>query len=231
MRNYNNRNSRNNNELYGNSSSSNSGGFNSKARGEQFRNRAIDGIDRLNETDDLMKNSMRLVNDSKELGVSTLVKVDEQTEILANTKQNVDETLVMSNSAGSILNSMAYRYCANKALLWVIIVVLIVANVGVYMLNHPATPNKDPSKPKTRVLQTHAIISHMPPVMKQHHVAFIQKGILPKQVKVHTNNNNNNKNVAAKPVHHTIQHKIAKVAKLMKKNIINKPATIAHKGK
>ena len=128
MRNYNNRNSRNNNELYGNSSSSNSGGFNSKARGEQFRNRAIDGIDRLNETDDLMKNSMRLVNDSKELGVSTLVKVDEQTEILANTKQNVDETLVMSNSAGSILNSMAYRYCANKALLWVIIVVLIVAN-------------------------------------------------------------------------------------------------------
>ena len=151
MRNYNNRNSRNNNELYGNSSSSNSGGFNSKARGEQFRNRAIDGIDRLNETDDLMKNSMRLVNDSKELGVSTLVKVDEQTEILANTKQNVDETLVMSNSAGSILNSMAYRYCANKALLWVIIVVLIVANVGVYMLNHPATPNKDPSKPKARV--------------------------------------------------------------------------------
>ena len=111
-----------------------------------------------------------------------LVKVDEQTEILANTKQNVDETLVMSNSAGSILNSMAYRYCANKATLWVIIVVLIVAIVGVYMLNHPATPNKDPSKPKTRVLQMHAIISHMPPVMKQHHVAFIQKGILPKQV-------------------------------------------------
>ena len=54
------------------------------------------------------------------------------------------------------------------------------SDVGVYMLNHPATPNKDPSKPKTRVLQTHAIISHMPPVMKQHHVAFIQKRYIAK---------------------------------------------------
>eukprot|EP00944_MAST-04C_sp_MAST-4C-sp1_P000323 g323.t1 len=113
---------RNYNDNFGNSGrggygNSNSGtGFNSKARGEQFRNRAIDGISKLDETDNLMADSMRLINDSKELGVSTLVKVDEQTEILANTKQNVDETLVMSNSAGSILNNMAYRYCANKAL-------------------------------------------------------------------------------------------------------------------
>ena len=86
MSNYN----RNNQNLYGNSNHSNGGGFNSKARGEQFRNRAIDGISKLNETDDLMADSMRLVNNSKELGVSTLVKVDEQTEILINTKQNVD---------------------------------------------------------------------------------------------------------------------------------------------
>ena len=88
---------RNYNDNFGNSGrggygNSNSGtGFNSKARGEQFRNRAIDGISKLDETDNLMADSMRLINDSKELGVSTLVKVDEQTEILVNTKQNVDD--------------------------------------------------------------------------------------------------------------------------------------------
>ena len=229
MYNYGNRNNRNNADLYG-SSSSGGGGFNSKARGEQFRSRAVDGISKLNETDDLMANSMRLVNDSKELGVATLVKVDEQTEILVNTKQNVDETLMMSNNAGSILNNMAYRYCANKALLWVIIVVLIAANVGVYLLNHPAgTPSKKPSKPTTRLLHPHDNIRHMPAVAKQHHVAFIQKSVLPKQLHnnakvVKTTSSNTQK--ASLNHNKNVKHEVTKmVEKINKKNNRRVPTT------
>ena len=223
MRNYNDNFGNSGRRGYGNSNSGT--GFNSKARGEQFRNRAIDGISKLDETDNLMADSMRLINDSKELGVSTLVKVDEQTEILANTKQNVDETLVMSNSAGSILNNMAYRYCANKALLWVIIVILIAANVGVYLLNHQSAPSKKPSKP-TRLLQ-HATVSQAKTTLKQHHVAFIQRGFHPKKIQ-------NQQLPAALPkkAHlastqkaHSIKHELKKaLVKLSSKN--NRPAIL-----
>ena len=85
MRNYNNRNNKNN-DLYGNSSSSNSGGFNSKARWEQFRNRAIDGIDQLNETDDLMKNGINVYfvklkdEDPSDMGFKKVINLIKKSE-------------------------------------------------------------------------------------------------------------------------------------------------------
>ena len=72
--------------MYGNSSSSNSGGFNSKARGEQFRNRAIDGIDRLNETDDLMKNGIDVYfvslseEDPSDMGFKKVINLIKETK-------------------------------------------------------------------------------------------------------------------------------------------------------
>lgn len=125
------------------SSVSNKGGFNSKARGEAQRQRALDGVKQLDETDALLQNSRRLVEESHELGTATMVRIDEQTEILMRTKETVDQTHGMTKSAGRILKTMTQRYCLNKCFLYTIILVLVVANVlCIYFYNAPKAKEK-----------------------------------------------------------------------------------------
>ena len=121
-------------------SSRNGIGFNSKAKAIEQRQRAREGINNLEETDTLLKDSKRLVEESSELGISTMVRIDEQTEILLRTKETVEDTHAMTQSAGKILKQMTQRFCANKCILYIIIAILIVANVSLIFLYKNISP-------------------------------------------------------------------------------------------
>jgi hypothetical protein len=119
--------------------------FNSKAKATEQRHRAREGITSLEETNLLLKDSKRLVEESSELGISTMVRIDEQTEILLSTKETVEDTHSMTQSAGKILKQMTKRFCANKCLLFIVISILVISNIGLIFLYRKSSPNKQPA--------------------------------------------------------------------------------------
>jgi hypothetical protein len=125
-------------------SSESGAAFNSKAKATEQRRRAREGITSLEETDLLLKDSKRLLEESSELGISTMVRIDEQTEILLSTKETVEDTHAMTQSAGKILKQMTQRFCANKCLLFLIIFILIIANIGLIFLYRKSSPTERP---------------------------------------------------------------------------------------
>ena len=144
-----NRNARNN-ELYGggnNSSSSSSHqkqgqgqSFNAMSDSNKTRARILENTSTQKETDDLLLDSQRIANETREIGTAALNSIEDQTDMLIEAKDSVNKTHLETKRAGELLNTMSRRVCTNKLFLACVVLMLLGINILVIYLFHDKTP-------------------------------------------------------------------------------------------
>jgi vesicle transport through interaction with t-SNAREs 1 len=99
-------------------------------------------------SDDLLRESQAILAETEQIGISTIQQMGYQREQILGANQNASTVLEVAGAAGNILRSMSRRALNNKLSLYVIIGILICANLYVlrlmYKKNHhhqSDTPN------------------------------------------------------------------------------------------
>ena len=139
--------SRRSNELYGADSRSRQGNtsFNAMSDSNKQRARILENSATQNETSDLLADSHRIANETREIGTAALNSIEDQTDMLIEAKDSVDRAHRETKRAGQLLNTMSRRVCTNKAFLFFIVILLIGANVLVIFLNRATAKKPEPS--------------------------------------------------------------------------------------
>lgn len=172
-----------NNELFGapinDKSKRNTTSFNAMSDTHKQRARILENSSTQKETDDLLADSHRIANETREIGTAALNSIEDQTDMLIEAKDSVDRAHRETKKAGQLLNTMSRRVCTNKAFLVFIVLLLIGANVLVIYLNRTGgssgpspSPPPAPSTPSpassvsTTTTPTKAAVEHF---LTSHH--------------------------------------------------------------
>jgi hypothetical protein len=128
-----------NDELFGGpineKNARNTTSFNAMSDSHQQRARILENSSTQKETDDLLADSHRIANETREIGTAALNSIEDQTDMLIEAKDSVDRAHRETKKAGQLLNTMSRRVCTNKAFLVFIVLLLVGANVLVIYLN------------------------------------------------------------------------------------------------
>ena len=131
--------------------------FNAMSDTHKQRARILENSSTQKETDDLLADSHRIANETREIGTAALNSIEDQTDMLIEAKDSVDRAHRETKKAGQLLNTMSRRVCTNKAFLVFIVLLLIGANVLVIYLNRTgATSGPSPSPPPTPIMPSPA---------------------------------------------------------------------------
>ena len=96
-----------NNELYGNPAKRNSNqSFNAMSDSNKTRARILENSSTQKETDDLLLDSRRIANETREIGTAALNSIEDQTDMLIEAKDSVNQTHLETKRAGQLLNTM-----------------------------------------------------------------------------------------------------------------------------
>jgi membrane-associated HD superfamily phosphohydrolase len=96
-----------NNELYGNPAQGNPNqSFNAMSDSNKTRARILENSSTQKETDDLLLDSRRIANETREIGTAALNSIEDQTDMLLEAKDSVNQTHLETKRAGQLLNTM-----------------------------------------------------------------------------------------------------------------------------
>ena len=94
-------------ELFGKSNKGRSNQyFNAMSGSNQTRARILENSSTQKETDDLLLDSQRIANETREIGTAALNSIEDQTDMLIEAKESVNQTHVETKRAGQLLNTM-----------------------------------------------------------------------------------------------------------------------------
>ena len=85
------------------------------------------GDDVLAQTEETLRDTQRLVNNSQDVGVNVMADLQDQREVLLGAQERVRETNAFTGEARVVLKRMAMRALYNKLVLYGIIVALLAA--------------------------------------------------------------------------------------------------------
>jgi hypothetical protein len=97
---------------------------------EEQRARLYRGNDILDQSDNLIADSERMLNQATQSGTVTLDTMYSQGEDMAAIRNNVSETTMSAKSAGLVLRQMLEYAFYNRVFLWTIIAFLFIADVS-----------------------------------------------------------------------------------------------------
>jgi len=87
----------------------------------------------LQNSDDLLKESIALCSDSEYIGNNTLFQMGQQREQLQSASENVNSTLELTNRAGIILRDMARRAFKNRLILQIMVVLMAILDLSLFI--------------------------------------------------------------------------------------------------
>ena len=162
------------NELFGGGGGSGGGkpnqnnqSFNAMSDSNKTRARILENTNTQKETDDLLADSHRIANETREIGTAALNSIEDQTDMLIEAKESVDQTHLETKKAGQLLNTMSRRVFTNKLFLCVVVFLLLGINVLIIYFYH----NYGSSQPH------HAPAPAAPVLQQDDHIALNEKDV------------------------------------------------------
>jgi len=194
-------NNKRDNELYGNNNGNNNSNrnqpnnqsFNAMSGSNQNRARILENTATQKETDDLLADSQRIANETREIGTAALQSIEDQTDMLIEAKENVDQTHLETKKAGQLLNTMSRRIFTNKLFLGVIIFLLLGINVLILYFYHKQPSPVTPPTPATSMTTATTATTTTPAITPQNDHIVLTSDLVSSLAKA-TKNDKNEKN-------------------------------------
>jgi vesicle transport through interaction with t-SNAREs 1 len=98
-------------------------------------------------SDELLRDSQAVLAETEQIGISTIQQMGYQREQLLGANQNAATVWEVAGTAGNILRSMSRRALNNKISLYILIGILIVANLYVLRLMYKKNHHHHDTKP------------------------------------------------------------------------------------
>ena len=191
-------NNKRDNELYGNNNGNNNSNrnkpnnqsFNAMSGSNQNRARILENTATQKETDDLLADSQRIANETREIGTAALQSIEDQTDMLIEAKENVDQTHLETKKAGQLLNTMSRRIFTNKLFLGVIIFLLLGINVLILYFYHKQPSPVTPPTPATSMTTATTATTATPAITPQNDHVVLTSDLVSSLAKASKNDKN-----------------------------------------
>ena len=148
--------------------------FNAMSDSNKTRARILENNNTLNDTDDLLADSQRIAAETREIGTAALNSIEDQTDMLIEAKESVDQTHLETKRAGALLNTMSRRVLTNK--IFLVCVVLLLLGINILLIyfyhNKPSTSPPSPTPAAATSAATAAL-----PVQQQDSVVLNQENV------------------------------------------------------
>merc|ERR1712166_1456167 len=131
-----------------------------------------------------------VANETREIGTAALQSIEDQTDMLIEAKENVDQTHLETKKAGQLLNTMSRRIFTNKLFLGVIIFLLLGIDVLILYFYHKQPSPVTPPTPATSMTTATTATTTTPAITPQNDHVVLTSDLVSSLAKASTTDKN-----------------------------------------